>query len=397
MNLSLHLPTLVLALAWTWATPTLRAALSVHTDFPGGSGAVLNLDESSQTLVLDPTDHPERGWRCWWYVRLEGIDTTRPLTLEVGLAPWATPDQASWSMDGRHWQQTPPGKREGRRIRYTWNLPQSTAWIAWGPPFVLQDAQDLLNQMKMALPDLVTVDNLATTREGHPTPMLRIRAREGLPCLWIQARQHAWESGASWVARGLGEWLISSDPAAIDLRTRAEIVFVPIMDVDNAQRGAGGKNQVPQDHNRDWSDAPHWHAVAAAQKELSRIASEGRLQAFIDLHNPAAGDRRPFFFVPPGEVLNPEAQRQLQRFLLLAREHISGPLALAEAPRVSGAAYDPKAWKQISKNWVAALGTDAVSVTLETSWNNPASTTDGYRTVGRQLGQTLQAWLLPSP
>ena len=36
----------------------------------------------------------------------------------------------------------------------------------------------------------------------------------------------------------------------------AEIVLVPIMDIDNAATGNGGKDALPQDHNRDWSDQP---------------------------------------------------------------------------------------------------------------------------------------------
>jgi hypothetical protein len=32
---------------------------------------------------------------------------------------------------------------------------------------------------------------------------------------------------------------------------------------------------------------------------------------------------------------------------------------------------------------------------LETSWNTRHSTTEGYRTVGRQLGEALAAYLAP--
>jgi len=34
-----------------------------------------------------------------------------------------------------------------------------------------------------------------------------------------------------------------------------------------------------------------------------------------------------------------------------------------------------------------------VAVTLETSWNTPHSTTEGYRTVGRQQGLAIERYL----
>jgi len=166
------------------------------------------------------------------------------------------------------------------------------------------------------------------------------------------------------------------------------------MDIDNVHRGAGGKSQSPQDHNRDWSDQPHWRAVEAAQVQIRNAASEGRLSAFVDLHNPSAGDKQPYFYLPPRELLSDQGRDNLDQFLLAAKQRINGPLRFTGRGIESGPKYDPKMWKFISKNWVARLRTPAISVTLETAWNTPNSTTDGYLTVGRQLGVTLSQVLL---
>lgn len=110
---------------------------------------------------------------------------------------------------------------------------------------------------------------LCRSRGGREVPLLRVAAGplpvERRPSVWVQARQHAWESGSSWVARGFGDWLLGDAEAARRLRERAEILIVPIMDVDNAATGNGGKDAVPHDHNRDWSAAPHWNETVAAQ------------------------------------------------------------------------------------------------------------------------------------
>jgi hypothetical protein len=52
----------------------------------------------------------------------------------------------------------------------------------------------------------------------------------------------------------------------------------------------------------------------------------------------------------------------------------------------------------MSKNWVAAHAPPhAVAVTLETSWNTPHSTTDGYRKLGVQLGEAIERYLKDDP
>ena len=79
--------------------------------------------------------------------------------------------------------------------------------------------------------------------------------------VWIQARQHAWESGSSWVGKGLLDWAVSQDPLAVQLRRSTTIHFVPIMDVDSVAEGAGGKDAVPRVHNRDWDASPVYPEV----------------------------------------------------------------------------------------------------------------------------------------
>lgn len=368
------------------------AQIEVHSNFPGGSGEVEAIEVEQRRIVLNPADHPDRGWRCWWYVKLTGVPVGETWTLDVGDAPWATPDQATVSRDdGKTWQHTEPGDREGKRIRYPLKFESESLLVAWGPPFVPADGKALVDSLAASLPE-AEVFSLCQTREGRDTPALRVGADPEKPLVWIQARQHAWESGASWVGKGFAEWLVSGAAEAKKFREQVEVVFVPIMDIDNVFRGAGGKSQKPQDHNRDWTEEPHWNAVAAAQKEIGEAAAAGRLAAFVDLHNPGATNRFPYFYVPPREILTPAGKGNQDRFLKLVKEEMTGPLRFTGGTIESGVKYDRKAWKAISKNWVASLESDAISVTLETAWNTSASTTDGYQAVGRQLGRALSRY-----
>ena len=137
---------------------------------------------------------------------------------------------------------------------------------------------------------------------------------------------------------------------------------------------------------------------AKMKRTAGRPLPAGRLAVFLDLHNPASRDLRPFFFVGPPELLSETARTNRERFLNLAVEHLTGPLTLEPKPRVTGANYHPL-WRRISGQWVNDHGNEhTLAACLETSWNTRHSTTDGYRTVGRQLGEALAEYLSsPAP
>jgi hypothetical protein len=224
--------------------------------------------------------------------------------------------------------------------------------------------------------------------------MLRI-AEGSLPeskriALWIQARQHAWESGSSWVAQGFTEWLLGASPEAAWLRQRAEVFVVPVMDVDHVAKGDGGKEAIPQDHNRDWSDQPYWPEVAAAQTTLREFIAAGRLGAFVDLHNPAPNDRTVHYHTPPDEDSKPGQRAAIERFVELARTHLAAVMPVdAKALKKSGANYDPN-WKRMSATWVAMNAPEnTLAICVETPWNLSQSTQAGYREMGAAVGRTL--------
>lgn len=408
------------------ADPTTEATkLRFSSGFEGGSGDLLQLSQEKQHVRFRPSSDPRFGWPCWWCFRLDGIDPGRPITFEVDatgvrkadggnqqadgqpLAPsWMMPRQAFYSTDGENWEQTDAGVRAGEgggsRMAWTATVATTTAWFAWGPRFVPSDAQSLVDRIAEESPHAEAFE-LARTREGRSVPALKFSAvddaaDEARYGVWIQARQHAWESGSSWVCRGLTEWLAGDDPSAAWLRRRADVVIVPIMDIDNTYRGAGGKGQLPQDHNRDWSETPHWRSTAAAMQGIRDLDEAGRFDLFVDLHNPAPGDQQPYFFYPPDKELSERGRRNGVAFFEACREEIIGPLTLSPRRRISGKAYDPILWERISKNWVVANTSEhVVAVTLETAWNTPASNQHGYLTVGRQLGGAISGYLQGDP
>jgi hypothetical protein len=393
--------------------------LTVASNFEGGSVKVIEIDCETRAIRVIPGGDPRRGWPCWWYFRVDGIVPGETITVELSASQavvgkpglpmqtplsskWATPHQAMFSTDGKTWQHTARGERREGAIVYKLTPDKASVFVAWGPPYTPAAASEFVRKSSLQSPHAEAVE-LCRSREGRHVPMLHILEGD-LPedkrfGVWVQARQHAWESGSSWVAQGFGEWVLGETVEAGWLRQHAEIFIVPIMDVDNAATGDGGKDAQPHDHNRDWSAKPNWKEVAAAQKRIHGLTSEKRMDVFLDLHNPAPGD--PTFFYILDDTLLKEPMIQLRNhFVDLAYERISKikpMIPMSNTPKVTGASYHPL-WRQISTNWVSANSNPhTVSLCLETIWNGPNSTTTGYRAVGASLAESVRDYLSERP
>ena len=389
-------------------------SLEVVSEFEGASVRIIDTDQAARSISFSPGGDPARGWPCWWYFRIDGITPGETITLRLRgstatlekqqplSAAWAMPTQATYSIDGETWLHTEPGQRDGEWMIYTLKPDAGAAFVAWGPPYTPSTAARFVSEISKESP-YATATELCRSREGRAVPMLRVKEGERTADqrfgVWVQARQHAWESGSSWVAQGFARWLVSDDPDAIWLRQHAEISIIPIMDIDNTATGNGGKNALPHDHNRDWSPEPHWNEIQAAQRMIGSLIAEGRMDVFLDLHNPAPGDPS-FFYVLPREMLKEPMISLRDRFIELAYGRISKikPLIpMSNKPKVTGANYHPL-WRQISSNWVSMHGNDhTVSLCLETIWNYKNSTATGYQAVGANLAAAVRDYLGERP
>lgn len=390
-------------------------ALTIVSDFEGASVRGVEIDQATRSINFMPGGDPVRGWPCWWYFKVNGITQGETITLRLRgstattsvpggplakplASSWAMPEMATFSTDGRTWLHTDKGVKDGEVMTYTIKTDASSMFVAWGPPYTPSTAVAFVEAMSKKSPH-AKAEELCRSREGRAVPMLHVqeggRTKAQRFGVWVQARQHAWESGSSWVAQGFGDWLLSDDADAAWLRQHAEIFLVPIMDIDNTATGNGGKDAQPQDHNRDWSPQPHWNEVIAAQKQVSGLIQDGRMDVFLDLHNPAPGDPT-FFYVLESSALKEPMIGLRDRFIELAYGRISKikPLIpMSSKPKTTGSAYHPL-WRQISANWVSMNGNPhTVSLCLETIWNYKNSTTEGYRAVDANLAAAVREYL----
>jgi hypothetical protein len=387
------------------------APLTVTADIDGGSAEVLSIDPDAASIHIQPALRMGRGWPCWWYFRVDGATAGRPMTLKLSGNPgafrpkgaahapeWAQPVRAAISADDHHWTQTGDVEMDPstKTAVYRFNAPATRFWMAWGAPYLSVHAAALLEETAAALPGDSRLFTLATSREGRAVQGIRIGNPDAPAAIWVQARQHAWESGSSWVGQGFLKWLAGDDPMARSLRATAEIRFIPIMDVDNVAAGAGGKGALPRDHNRDWTGQPHYPEVAAAQQQIMELEQAGRLRLFIDIHNPSPIDTKSFFYSPADCESMPDPVRaNYNRWLTLAVSEITSPVPLQPDYRFPDKVRTEKERASMSAVWVKnhTAPERVISVTLEALWNTPQSTPDGYQQMGAQVGRAMARFL----
>ncbi len=390
--------------------PVRDTNLTVSSNFESGSARVLSIDKDKQFVSLTPAGDPRRGMPNWWYLRIDHIDTGKTLSVEVvasdapvyndggdlgGKLPpgWTLPLRAAISTDSQTWTQTAEGRLSENKMTYSVKTKSTTIWLAWAPPFTQRDAGEFVTRMEKAN-IYAKAFTLCTSIEGRSVPALRImeenKAIKKRPVIWVDARQHAWEAGGSWVGVGFVEWLLGTDERARWLRQNTEIFFIPIMDVDHVSTGDGGKHALPQDHNLDWTASPHWPEVAASQKKLLDIANEGRMSIFLDLHNPGSGNQLQTLYVIDTEYMNAKAEPRKKQFVELMIKEFGEIKQIAARPPVK----HPELFHQVSVPWVLEhTNPQTIAFCIETPWNSTEGTTEGYRSVGRKLGNVVEKLL----
>lgn len=382
---------------------SVSADIKVLSDFEGGSAKNIIVNENSVTL--SPGGTGDRGFTCWWYVKLENVNPDEALKITVnagGLkqsrgrgisSNWALPDRISYSFENINWKHSEKGIKSKSSSTWVINTPQKEMWVAWGAPYLPSHSKKLAERLKSAHCEPFTLCKTRENREVQAFKVTEPGVSSDRKVIWVQARQHAWEAGSSWVGEGFLEWITSDSKEALSLRQKSLIYYIPIMDVDNVATGNGGKEQHPHDHNRDWSEMPEWNSVAAAQKILKEHITEQRTVLFIDLHNPGPGDKETFLFLSPAEIQSDSNKIAQTKFIESLKKGVSGDLSFKGKVKVSGVGYHPL-WKNISKTWFLLNSKESSSgVTIEVPWNHSKSLPDTYKKTGEGIARSVFSYL----
>lgn len=373
------------------ALPVGAGELAACGDFENGNAVVLAVDQEARSVTIAP--QPLRQCRnIWWHVRLTGIRPGETLELRVvDFDPVAGEVNPVYSYDGTTWH-----RMHSRRSPHRQVFSESSVAIARNIPYTYTDSLGLAE--RLARLPCVEVRDLCVSEEGRPVKLLRITDSgtpdDGKKLVWVQARQHAFESHSSHVAEGLALWVAGDAEQAVALRRDAVVCVVPIMDVDGVAAGGAGKDQKPVDFNRCWGQDAHWIAVRSAVELLGRQTKEHELVAFLDLHSPWYANTNHWYLPKPAPL-----QEQARTFaeLFSAAVRSSGGANSWKNRFVDAQGSEETRSRNFAVSRWLAESSRSVAMTKETAhWKDNDGkfiTAQGLLDYGRALGLALFEWI----
>jgi hypothetical protein len=217
--------------------------------------------------VIGQQDSRGRNRQATWFLfRMDNV-AGRELTLhftdfkgEYNDLPGNSPVGANYrpwfSEDNAHWQHVTAIEWDKAKDEVTIKLrpKNDTVWVAHVPPYPLTRLLRLLEEIDRS--PHARVETIGRTVEGRDLHLVTV-TNLAVPdaqkkVVWLQARQHPWETGTSYITEGALRFVTSDDPAAKKLRDETIFKFTPMMNPDGVARGDVRFNVLGYDTNRQW-------------------------------------------------------------------------------------------------------------------------------------------------
>lgn len=252
------------------AAPALPPVL-FNTAFESASlGKIEKLSETEFRLhIKGQQDSRGRNRQATWYLfrmdEVAGRELTLHLTAFKGEyndkpanAPAGAWYRPVFSEDGETWTHFSDAKWEVEKDELTVTIrPRSnTVWISHVPPYPYARAKKMIAELGR-LPH-VRAEVIGQTVLGRDLHLVTVtnfaKPDAGKKVIWMQARQHAWETGTSFLLEGALRFVASDDPAAKKLRDENIFCFVPLINADSVVLGEVRFNANGFDPNRQWDE-----------------------------------------------------------------------------------------------------------------------------------------------
>jgi hypothetical protein len=215
-----------------------------------------------------------------------------------GAVPMGPDLRPVFSYDGESWRHfsamTWDDAKKEATFRFT--PEHDRVWLAHVPPYPHSRLQRLLGEIAQS--PVARVEVIGRTVFGRDLHLITVtntaRADPARKTLWLQARQHAWEAGTSFVMEGALKFIVSDEPRARALRDEFNFIFTPMIDPDGSATGQVRYNAHGYDLNRHWDlvdvndrtwleRIPEtWYVKKAV---LAHLDAGRRIDLYLNLHN----------------------------------------------------------------------------------------------------------------
>ncbi len=373
-------------------------AIRLATDFDGGNGLLLNLDEGAGRPVVrfaaQPKNCPEA---MWFHFRLNGL-AGRGATVVLG-NPEQTLGGGDWSGNrpvfraaGGNWQRTGPARavrQPDGRTEYAWDLDADGDSLEFAHcfPYQLADWRALRDELSPTF----RTGEIGVTLGDHPLARAYTAPAEtDKPAVYLTARHHAGETPGSWVLEGVLRRVASDAELARSVTWWA----VPFVDLDDVVSGSYGKDPWPHDTNRGYGRVQRRVEAKAIMADVVRIKRASRNMLLLDLHAPSHREQDSYVPLRGWDFETPideTAQAIAEVYHARIPEEIRSPIA-HKTPKPAGEA---RILGMSSVRWGREmLGIDAA--TVETSYQGNGKvyyTIDDYRRLGSALADAAAQWV----
>jgi hypothetical protein len=293
------------------AETTASGPVRFNSAFEGASLArVEAVNETSYRVYLEgEQDMRGRNRQATWvFFRMDNV-RGRDLTITLtGYLPGEYNDRPSahmnaeavpvFSHDGQTWEYFPGHEwnNEAKEGTVKIRAERDSLWIATIPPYTHARLLGLLREID-GRPH-VRIESIGRSVHGRDLPLVTVTnfatPDANKKTIWLQSRQHAWESLTSFISEGAMKFVVSDDPAARTLRDQYVFVFTPMLDPDGCATGGVRFNANGYDVNRHWDEVdlrdPEWLRRAPEiwypKKAVRDFVKSGRrVDLMINLHN----------------------------------------------------------------------------------------------------------------
>lgn len=278
--------------------------------FEGASlGKIEKLGDANFRLHVEGQSD-ERGRNrqtTWFYFRMDqtaGRELTLTFTDWVGeyndrpgACPMGPTLRPVFSYDGETWEHFRDlvWDAEKKESTLKFKPARDTVWLAHIPPYPHTKLLKLLGDVDRSPHSRVeAIGKTALGRDLHLVTVTDFaQPDEGKKVVWLQARQHAWEAGTSFVMEGALRFITADKPAARALREKVIFKFTPMMDPDGSALGKVRFNAHGWDVNRHWDKVdlrdPRWLRLMPeiwyVKKAILAAHAERPIDLMVNLHN----------------------------------------------------------------------------------------------------------------
>lgn len=298
------------------ATGAEPGEVTFSTAFEGASlGRIEKLGETEfRVHVLGQQDERGRNraatWYCFRMDHVLGRELTITLTDFVGeyndrpgSCPMNEKIRPALSEDGRTWKHAEDMKWDSEKKEATVRLKptQDSIWLATQAMYPHSRLVALVDELKQS--PHARVEVIGKSVQNRDLVQITVtdfaKPDADKKTVWLQARQHAWETGTSYVAEGAMRFAVSDTAEARALRAGNICIFTPMVAVDGCAIGLPRFNVHGYDPNRHWDEVdlrdkrflelmPEvWYLKKAI---LNHVGRGGRIDLMLNMHNTETGE-----------------------------------------------------------------------------------------------------------